>query len=65
MSKRIMILDDEMDSNMSVGAVLRDNGYKVDSYEDPILALENFKSYFYDLVILDIEIISRLKWMGL
>jgi hypothetical protein len=46
MSKRIMILDDEMDSNMSVGAVLRDNGFKVDSYEDPILALEPSPSLY-------------------
>ena len=50
-----MILDDEMDSNITVEAVLQDNGFKVDSYEEPILALENFKSYFYDLVILDIK----------
>ncbi|HXX95580.1 MAG TPA: response regulator [Candidatus Bathyarchaeia archaeon] len=55
MPKRILILDDDMDSNITVEAVLQDNGFKVDSYEDPILALENFKSYFYDLVILDIK----------
>jgi DNA-binding response OmpR family regulator len=55
MSKRILILDDEMDSNITVEAVLQDNGFKVDSFVDPILALENFKSYFYDLVILDIK----------
>ena len=55
MSKRILILDDEMDSNITVEAVLQDNVFKVDSYQDPILALENFKSYFYDLVILDIK----------
>jgi DNA-binding response OmpR family regulator len=55
MSKRILILDDEMDSNITVEAVLQDNGFKVDSYQDPILALENFKSHFYDLVILDIK----------
>jgi DNA-binding response OmpR family regulator len=35
--------------------VLQDNGFKVDSYVDPILALENFKSCFYDLAILDIK----------
>lgn len=35
--------------------VLQDNGFKVDSYEDPIFALENFKSCTYDLVILDIK----------
>ena len=55
MSKRILILDDEMDSNITLETVLQDNGFKVDSYEDPILALENFKSCFYDLVILDIK----------
>jgi len=51
-----VILDDEMDCNITVEAVLQDNGFKVDSYEDHILALENFKSYFYDLVILDIKV---------
>ena len=55
MSKRHLILDDEMDSNITLETVLQDNGFKVDSYEDPILALENFKSCFYDLVILDIK----------
>ena len=55
MSKRILILDDEMDSNITLETVLQDNGFNVDSYEDPILALENFKSCFYDLVILDIK----------
>jgi DNA-binding response OmpR family regulator len=55
MSKRVLILDDERDSNTSVVLVLQDNGFRVDSYEDPILALENFKSCFYDLVILDIK----------
>ncbi len=44
-----------MDSNITVETVLQDNGFKVDSYEDPILALKNFKSCFYDLVILDIK----------
>src|SRR5437879_1746197 len=55
MSKRILILDDERDSNTTVETVLQNNGFGVDSYEDPILALENFKSCFYDLVILDIK----------
>ncbi len=50
-----LILDDEMDSNLTLETVLQDNGFKVDSYEDHILALENFKSCFYDLAILDIK----------
>lgn len=55
MSKRILILDDEVDNKLTLETVLQDNGFKVDSYEDPILALENFKACFYDLAILDIK----------
>ena len=55
MSKRVLILDDERDSNTTVEMVLQDNGFRVDSQEDPNLALENLKSCFYDLVILDIK----------
>jgi two-component system, OmpR family, response regulator ChvI len=35
--------------------VLGENGFVVDVYEDPFLALRNFKSHSYDLVILDIK----------
>jgi DNA-binding response OmpR family regulator len=35
--------------------ILEQNGFIVDSYEDPFLALENFKPDFYDLLILDIK----------
>jgi DNA-binding response OmpR family regulator len=59
MSKRVLILDDERDSNTTVEMVLQDNGFRVDSYEDPNLALENLKSCFYDLVILDIKMGSQ------
>ena len=61
MSKRILILDDETDSNITVEAVLQDNGFKVDSYEDPILAMEIFKSCFYDLVIIDIKEMRQMN----
>jgi CheY-like chemotaxis protein len=29
-------------------------GFRVDVYNDPVNLLENFRPYFYDLVILDI-----------
>ena len=32
-----------------------ENGYVVDSFENPTLALEKFKAYSYDLVVLDIK----------
>ena len=55
MSNRILIIDDEPDVCMVLERVLRANGFTVDSYEDPFLALENFKANLYDLVILDIK----------
>jgi two-component system response regulator ChvI len=35
--------------------VLEDNGFVVDSYTDPTLALSNFKPGLYDLLLLDIR----------
>ncbi|HYA82161.1 MAG TPA: response regulator [Candidatus Bathyarchaeia archaeon] len=34
---------------------MEQNGFGVDSYGDPFLALDNFKTHLYDLVILDIN----------
>jgi DNA-binding response OmpR family regulator len=55
MSKRILVVDDEPDVNITLRKVLEKNGFIVDSYEDPFLALENFKPHYYDLLILDIK----------
>ena len=53
--KKILIVDDEPDVNITLRKVLEKNGFIVDSYEDPFLALENFIPHFYDLLILDIN----------
>jgi DNA-binding response OmpR family regulator len=55
MSKRILVIDDEPDVNITLRKVLEKNGFVVDSYENPLLALENFKPHYYDLLILDIK----------
>src|SRR5215467_15174654 len=55
MPKRILIVDDEPDVNIAVAEVLKKYGFKVDSYEYPLVAIDNFKSRYYDLVILDIK----------
>jgi two-component system, OmpR family, response regulator ChvI len=52
---RIMVVDDEDDVILQLRVVLEDNGFKVDSFYDPLLALENFKADLYDLLILDIK----------
>ena len=52
---RIMVVDDEDDVILELRVVLEDNGFKVDSFNDALLALENFKADLYDLLILDIK----------
>ena len=55
MTKRILLIDDEPDITYTLEKVLEDNGLKVDSFNDPILAVNNYKANFYDLIILDIK----------
>lgn len=53
--KRIMIVDDEPDINSGLKVVLKREGFDVDTFDDPVDALERFKPKFYDLLILDIK----------
>jgi two-component system response regulator ChvI len=53
--KKILIVDDETDVCLTLKVVLEGNGFKVDTFVDPTLALENFKNSRYDLLILDIK----------
>jgi DNA-binding response OmpR family regulator len=55
MNKRILVVDDESDICFVLKSVLGENGFVVDSYDDPLIALEKFKADFYNLVILDIK----------
>ena len=55
MTKRILLIDDEPDLTYTLEKVLQDNGFKVDTFNDPILALDNYQINFYDLIILDIK----------
>ncbi|MGC2426824.1 MAG: response regulator, partial [Nitrososphaeraceae archaeon] len=50
-----MIVDDETDINLLFKIVLEDRGFKVDTFDDPIAALENYRAGLYDLLILDIK----------
>jgi DNA-binding response OmpR family regulator len=52
---RILIVDDEPDITLSFKMILEGNGFKVNTYNDPVHAKENFKAGSYDLVILDIR----------
>ena len=50
-----MVVDDELDICLMLKVVLETNGFIVDYYNNPILVLDEFKSNFYDLIILDIQ----------
>jgi CheY-like chemotaxis protein len=54
--KRILIVDDDPDVTKTFGLVLEDSGlYEVDTYNDPLAALQNFRPNLYDLALLDIR----------
>jgi DNA-binding response OmpR family regulator len=55
-NKRILLVDDEYDVNLTIRIVLEENGFKVDSFTDAFQALENFTAGLYDLVILDVKL---------
>jgi CheY-like chemotaxis protein len=54
--RRILIIDDDPDITKTFGLVLEDSGlYQVDTYNEPLIALQNFRPNFYDLALLDIR----------
>ena len=53
--KRILVVDDEIDICMVYQIVLQDAGYECVSYTDSVKALQEFRSNYYDLILLDIK----------
>ena len=51
---KLLIVDNEPDINLSLKIFLKENSFDVDTFEDPIIALDNFRKGIYDLLILDI-----------
>ena len=51
----ILIVDDEIDITLAFKKGLESNGFMVDIYNDPVTALLNFKSDFYDLILVDVR----------
>lgn len=54
-SKVILIVDDDPDVATVFSIGLEDEGFEVYSYNDPLQALSNFKSNFYDLLLIDVN----------
>jgi CheY-like chemotaxis protein len=53
--KRILLVDDEPDSCMVYQIVLEDAGYECKSYTDSVKALQEFRSDYYGLILLDVK----------
>ncbi|MBV9667876.1 MAG: response regulator [Nitrososphaeraceae archaeon] len=53
--RRILLVDDEIDICIVYQIVLQDAGYECVSYTDSLKALQEFKSNYYDLILLDIK----------
>jgi DNA-binding response OmpR family regulator len=56
-NNRILLVDNEPDNTSVFRMALEDDGFKVDIFNDSLLALSNFKTDFYDLMILDINML--------
>jgi two-component system, OmpR family, response regulator ChvI len=53
--KKILIVDDEPDICLTLACVLEGYGFVIDTFDDPLLALQDFRKDLYDLLILDIK----------
>jgi FixJ family two-component response regulator len=52
---RILVVDDDTDVISTFKMILEMNGFEVDAYTSPTLALSNFKPNSYGLLLLDIR----------
>ena len=53
--KTVLVVDDEPDVKLALKIALEENGFEVNAYDDPVIALDNFRKGAYDLLILDIK----------
>ena len=67
-NRRILLVDDEQDITFALSIGLEDNGFVVDSFNDPILALQYFKEKCkdnqknpYDLGLIDVN--AKNEWI--
>src|ERR687883_1561009 len=53
--KRILLVDDEHDITFAFRIGLENNGFVVDTFNDPEETLSNFKAGLYDLLLIDVK----------
>ena len=54
-NKKILLVDDESDITLTFSIALEDNGFIVDTFNDPLLAISSFKHGLYALALIDIK----------
>ena len=52
---KVLIVDNEDDITLSFKRILEFKGFEVDAYNDPTVALAEFKSNYYDVALIDIK----------
>ena len=64
-----MVVDDEQDITRALKRGLENDGYQVDTFNDPTKAISHFKPSYYGLIILDIRMpkidglrLAKLIW---
>lgn len=55
LSKVVLIVDDDPDMTSVFGLGLQDEGFEVHTFNDPLVALSQFRPNFYDLLLVDIN----------
>jgi len=53
--KKILIVDDDLDLTSMFKMVLEMNGFEVDAYNDPLLALRDFEANSFGMALLDVR----------
>ena len=53
--RRILLVDNENDICLALKIVLEQSNFVVNYYSNPVIALDEFKSNFYDLLVFDIK----------
>jgi DNA-binding response OmpR family regulator len=69
--EKILLVDDESDIATLFALVLKNRGFDVDMFNDPLQALSNFQPNLYDLVLLDfalpnmngLELFKKIRMM--
>ncbi len=53
--KKILLVDDDLDINITLKKVLEENGCIVNAFSNPLNALKEYKKNIYNLILLDIK----------